>query len=296
MLLTCSGLLAFARVSSSAAEPQTQNATTPPAASPRTITIAFWNIQWFPGQRPDAPRNAEQRQTAAVHKAMKQIDPDILGMEEVRDFDKAGLAVQPLPGFKVDVCANFLPREGQNEAQEVAIASRLPAISAWAETWKPAGAATLPRGFAFAAYQVGPRQLLFVYGVHFKSNRGEFTEDKSIRQESTRQLLSHVAAMQQAYRGLGQISCVIGGDFNTSLDDQRFATENTLRDLLKNGFAWVWQNVPVKSRMTLPSEKDFPAACFDHIFYRGAKLRRAEVINTTRESSDHKPIVAVFEF
>src|SRR4029077_12111503 len=131
-----SGLLAFVCVLSLAAEPQTQDAATPSAASSqpagastRTITIAFWNIQWFPGQRPDATSNAEQRQAAAVHKAMKQIDPDILGLEEVRNFDKAGLAVQPLPGFKVDVCANFPPREGQNEAQEVAIASRLPAIS-----------------------------------------------------------------------------------------------------------------------------------------------------------------------
>src|ERR1700719_3599089 len=184
-LLTCSCLLTFVSVFSWAA--QTQNATTPPSAasqpavaSPRTITIAFWNIQWFPGQRPDATSNAERRQTAAVHKAMKQIDPDILGMEEVRNFDKAGLAVQPLSGFKVDVCANFPPREGQNEAQEVAIASRLQPLSAWVEEWKPAGPATPPRGFAFAAYELKPHQLLLVYCVHFKSNRGELAEDIAI--------------------------------------------------------------------------------------------------------------------
>jgi endonuclease/exonuclease/phosphatase (EEP) superfamily protein YafD len=294
-------LLAVAVVLSSVAPGQGQDSTskaaTLPAASGsnRSITIAFWNIQWFPGQRPDATTNAEQRQTAAVHKVMKQIDPDIIGMEEVRNFDKASLAAHPLRGFKVDVCANFPPREGQNEAQEVAIASRLPALSAWAEAWKPAGATTPPRGFAFAAYEVRPRQLLLVYCVHFKSNRGQITEDISIRQESARQLLSHVNAMYQAYRGLGQITCIIGGDFNTSLDDQRFATENSLRDLLKNSFFWVWQNTAVKSRMTLHSEKDFPAACFDHIFYRGATLRHVEVFNTTRESSDHKPIVAVFD-
>jgi endonuclease/exonuclease/phosphatase family metal-dependent hydrolase len=293
-------ILAVAVVLSSVAPGQEQESTskaTPLAAigSNRSITIAFWNIQWFPGQRPDATTNAEQRQTAAVHKVMKQIDPDIIGMEEVRNFDKASLAVHPLRGFKVDVCANFPPREGQNEAQEVAIASRLPALSAWAEAWKPAGATTPPRGFAFAAYEVTPSQLLLVYCVHFKSNRGQITEDISIRQESARQLLSHINAMYQAYRGLGQITCVIGGDFNTSLDDQRFTTENSLRDLLKNSFLWVWQNTAVKSRMTLPSEKDFPAACFDHIFYRGATLHHVEVFNTTRESSDHKPVVAVFD-
>jgi hypothetical protein len=152
--------------------------------SNRSITIAFWNIQWFPGQRPAATTHAEQHQTEAVHQVMKRIDPDIIGMEEIRNFDKAGLAVQPLRGFKVDVCANFPPREGQNEAQETAIASRFSAISAWAEEWKPAGAATPPRGFAFAAYEVQPRQVLLVYCVHFKSNRGELAENIPIRQES----------------------------------------------------------------------------------------------------------------
>ena len=47
---------------------------------------------------------------------------DIIGMEEIRNFDQAGVAVKPLAGFKVDVCANWPPREGQNEPQEVAIA------------------------------------------------------------------------------------------------------------------------------------------------------------------------------
>ena len=113
----------------------------------------------------------------------------------------AALAVQPIKGMKVDVCANFPPREGQNEAQQVAIASRLQPISAWVEAWKPAGAATPPRGFAFAAYEVKPRQLLLVYCVHFKSNRpadsqGQpsktdgVAENIPIREESARQLLS----------------------------------------------------------------------------------------------------------
>ena len=45
------------------------------------------------------------------------------------------------------------------------------------ELWKPAGALTPPRGFAFAAYQIAPRQLLLVYALHLKSNRGEMVED-----------------------------------------------------------------------------------------------------------------------
>ncbi len=265
-----------------------------PALSPDSLTVAFWNIQWFPGSRPDATAGEEDRQVTAVHSAIKQISPDVLGMEEVRDFAKAGLAVQPLSGFKVDVCANFPPREGQNQAQETAIASRLRPISAWAEQWKPAGAATPPRGFAFAAYQLQPGRVLLFYCVHLKSNYGAITENVPMREESIRQLLSHVQAMEEAYGKLGSITCIIGGDFNTSLDDPRFAAEKTLRDLVNHGFFWVWQNVPLSSRMTMPPSKNFSATCFDHIFYRGATLRRANAVDTPRQASDHRAIVAVF--
>lgn len=270
--------------------------TSPPGAENSShLTIAFWNIQWFPGGKPNASESAEKRQTLSVQADMKRLNPDIIGMEEVRNWPMAALAVQPLTGMKVDVCANFPPREGQNETQEVAIASRLQPLSAWVEEWKPAGVATPPRGFAFAAYEPKPHHLLLVYCVHFKSNRGEIAENVPIREEAARQLLSHIETMKRAYSSIGEVSWIIGGDFNTSLDDPRFGSENTLRNLLKNNFSWVWQNVPAASRMTLHGDMNFPPASFDHIFYRGLTLRHAEVVNTTRQSSDHKPIMAKFE-
>lgn len=276
--------------------PFKSSAAPPQFAASNSLTVAFWNIQWFPGMRPDADKDSERRQTSSVHSDISRINADVIGMEEVRNWEMAALAVQPLKGMKVDVCANFPPREGQNEAQEVAIASRLQPISAWVEQWKPAGAATPPRGFAFAAYQLKPGKLLLVYCVHFKSNRGEVSENIPIREESARQLTSHMEAMERAYSSLGQLACVIGGDFNSSLDDPRFAAENTLKNLTKNGFQWSWQNIAPGTRMTLHGDRMFPPACFDHIFYRGLTLRKAEVVNTTRNSSDHKPVVATFGF
>jgi len=264
-----------------------------PAGS--SVTVAFWNIQWFPGRQPDASLGEQTRQISAVHTDISQLNADVIAMEEVRDFTQAGVAVQPLREFKADVCANFPPREGQNVAQEVAIASRLQPLSAWAEEWKPATPTTPPRGFAFAAYEVAPRHLLMVYAVHLKSNRGEIRENIPMRQESIRQLQSHIEAMQTAYGKLGIITWIVGGDFNTSLDDKRFAKETTLRSMVDKGFGWIWQNVPVASRTTVPAGGGFPAACFDHIFYRGATLRRASVANTSPQSSDHRAIVATFD-
>ena len=154
-----------------------------------------------------------------------KLTADVIGLEEVRDLEHASLAVQPLSGFKVDVCSNFPPREGQQEAQQVAIASRLQPVSAWAEAWKPGGAITPPRGFAFAAYQLSPTQVLLVYALHLKSNRGEIHEDMRIREESMHQLLSHMKAMKDTYGKMGALTWIVGGDFNTAPDEPRFAGE-----------------------------------------------------------------------
>ena len=297
ILLAAAGASAFAlallsRAGSSARLPQPGRSTT---VSPGSLTIAFWNVQWFPGRHPDASRREQTRQIRAVQADIAQLDPDIVGLEEVRDAAAAGIAVQPLSGFKVDVCANFPPREGQDVAQEVAITSRLQPLSAWTELWHRNGAMWPPRGFAFAVYEVAPRQLLMVYALHLKSNYGEIQENVLMRQESMRQLSSHIKAMEAAYARLGNSIWIIGGDFNTSLDDNRFAGETTLRGLLERGFAWIWQDVPSASRVTLPPSGGFPAACFDHILYRGATLRRAWVGETSWQSSDHRVIAATFD-
>jgi endonuclease/exonuclease/phosphatase (EEP) superfamily protein YafD len=271
-----------------------QDAGAPPQ-SPQHIRVAFWNIQWFPGRHPDASPKEEQKQIASVQRDIRAINADVIGMEEVRDFSKATIAVAPLPGFKVDVISNFPPREGQDVGQQVAIASRFTSMSAWMEMWKSAGPLTPPRGFAFAAYEIAPHRLLLVYALHLKSNRGEIAEDIAIREESMRQLSAHMAAMNDAYGKLGALSWIVGGDFNTAPDDPRFAKEKTTRILADNGFNWCWQNVSFVSRISLPADKFYPAACFDHIFYRNIRLSSPRAIATSTQSSDHHAIYAELE-
>ena len=260
---------------------------------PPEITVTFWNVQWFPGRRPNASRAEENRQTNAVHADLAQLNSDIIAFEEVRDWEHAALAVKPLTGFKVDVCSNFPPREGQKEAQQVAITSRLQPVSAWSELWKPSGAIVPPRGFSFAAYQLAPHQLLLVYALHLKSNRGEIHEDIRIREESMLQLVSHMKAMHNAYAKLGTLSWLVGGDFNTAPDEPRFASEKTIASLRGQRFRWAWEGIPFTSRITVPGDLRYPAASFDQIFYRGATLLKAWVGNTSPQSSDHRAVNAV---
>jgi endonuclease/exonuclease/phosphatase family metal-dependent hydrolase len=270
---------------------------TPPSRSaptPATITATFWNVQWFPGRRPNASRNEENRQIRAVHDDLSQLTSDIVALEEIRDYEHAALAVKTLTGFKVDVCSNFPPREGQKEAQQVAITSRLQPLSAWSELWKASGAIVPPRGFAFAAYEWAPGQLLLVYALHLKSNRGEIREDIRIREESIQQLVAHMKAMENAYGKLGALHWIVGGDFNTAPDEPRFAGEKTVPSLRSAGFHWCWDGMPFASRVTVPADLRYPAACFDQIFFRGGNLVRAWVANTSPQASDHRAVNAVF--
>lgn len=267
----------------------------PPAPAASSITATFWNVQWFPGRRPNATRSEERRQVRTVHRDLAQLPSDLVALEEVRNFEQAALAVRPLPGFKVDVCSNFPAREGQIEAQQIAITSRLQPLSAWAESWKPYRAMIPPRGFAFAAYQLAPRQLLLVYALHLKSNRGEIHEDMRIREESISQLLSHMKAMKNAYEKLGTLAWIVGGDFNTAPDDSRFAREKTVPALLANDFRWAWEGIPFAARITLPGDERYPPASFDQIFYRGASLAKAWVGKTSPQSSDHRAVNVTLE-
>jgi endonuclease/exonuclease/phosphatase (EEP) superfamily protein YafD len=271
--------------------------TTPPsqsAPSPTPLAVTFWNIQWFPGRRPNASRAEENRQGRAVHADLALLNSDIIALEEVRDYKHAAIAVQPLPEFKVDVCSTFPPREGQSEGQQVAITSRLQPLSAWSELWKPSGAIVPPRGFAFAAYEVAPQRLLLVYALHLKSNRGEIHEDMRIREESMLQLITHMKAMEKIYAKLGSLAWIVGGDFNTAPDELRFASEKTLASLRAQNFRWAWEAMPFNSRITVPADLRYPAASFDQIFYRGATLLKAWVANTSPQSSDHRAVNAVF--
>ena len=264
------------------------------------LRIAFWNIQWFPGKRPDATHWEEKDHAPLVQKVVKEISPDILGMGEIRNEDAAKVAIATLEGMNIDICSRFLLNDGTIGTQQVALTSRLKPVSAWSESWQQRSGITIPRGFSFAAYPMGSDSIVLVYGVHFKSNRGEMQQNVPAREASSRQLLAHAEKMEEIYaKAYKNVAVVLAGDFNTSLDDPRFGSERTLRDLQKAGFTWAWEKIPVAERTTLPSQPQmdpkfspYPPASFDHIFVKGAEIVRCEAFPSSPLASDHRPVVA----
>lgn len=283
--------------------PPAAPAGSPPARTPsaRTLTLTFWNLEWFPGHHPKANDAARQRHVAAVVPVVERLDPDVLGLEEVADADAARLVTDHLKGFRVDVCSEYVRPNGESTRQQIALCSRLPLVAARWDSWRPGADGLQPRrGFAFAVYEPAPGELLLVYGLHLKSNLpdepGGAAVNVAMREESARQLLADERAMLAAYGRRGRVRlAVIGGDMNTSLDDSRFASESTLRSLLgEGGFLWAWRGVPLERRCTLPAEGRYPAVCFDHQLYRaaddGVRVLDASIEDTGHDASDHRPV------
>ena len=142
---------------------------------------------------------------------------------------------------------------------------------------------------------------LMVFGIvavvfWYKAREKELQvhQDMRIRETSMQQLLAHMKAMNTAYGKLGALSWIVGGDFNTAPDEPRFASEKTIPNLRAAGFRWCWEGIPFNSRITVPADLRYPAASFDHIFYRGATLVKAWVANTSPQSSDHRAVNTVF--
>ena len=207
------------------------------------VSIATWNLEWFPGGKPNSSQAERLVHMSAAKDALIDIRPDILCLQEVREWESVAELVSVLPGFQTLVVGRFreMGSSGPLSIQQTAIASKRPAEAAWSESFKPSPA-TPPRGFSFAAIRHG-QTLLLVYSVHFKSNRGKATSNINKREEAARQLLDHVAEMERAYSANARIVTVIAGDFNTDPTDARFASEGTFA-LLREKFAWSWCHDP----------------------------------------------------
>lgn len=257
-------------------------------ATAAPIRVVTWNCKWFPGGKPNATEAAKVAHMAKAQAVVKELDPDVLLLQEVRDWKSVQELCSVVPGLHVVVVSQF-PGWPQN----VAIASKLPMDSAWYATWTAKkGERSPPRGYAFAAFRLSPKVLLLTYSVHMKSNVGEPEKNVASRNEATRQLLTHAKAMVPLYSKRAGISIVVGGDFNSDLDSSRYKDDDGLKSLRAAGLRWAWERIPLEQRLTVPAYGKYPADCFDHILYGGLLLKGATV-ESSDGASDHNPVLAI---
>lgn len=248
--------------------------------SSSSITVVTWNLEWFPGRAPASTDAEKLVHMTQAQETLAQLSPDVLCLQEVRAEAAVKELLSALPDHTLHVYTKF------QGAQQVAISSRLKATSAFAQKFEAGGEKSPPRGFAYAALDTAEGPLL-VYGVHLKSNRGGIEENIPVREESARQLVAHVKAMQEQMSNAG---VVIAGDFNTD-STENFGKERTIQILESPGLSWCWSDVPHRKRITWPSGGNYPDACFDHVYLSGVKLHQVKTVTHTERTSDHRAVM-----
>ena len=259
------------------------------------VRVTTWNLEWFPNGSPkELPLDAQNIRITAAASVLRQLDPDILLLQEVKDYPAcARLAEAIRPGtYQIAICSAFKQGGGLGKQQE-AILAKIPAQAAWAETWKSMEGIDPPRGFAFAWFKINGADV-GVYCVHLKSNlvrRGdkEAENAKNIRKRelAIQQLLTHVhdiiGTTIPSIKAL-----IVGGDYNTNHDQAMFAAEKTLDSLIGAGYQSGYEGLPLKDRVTHPRNHGYPDATFDYLF--GKDLNGQKPVITVTHESDHYPI------
>ena len=256
--------------------------------------VVTWNLDWFPGKNPASTEVQRIVHMSEAHDALLDVQPDILCLQEVRDYDVVQKLVDVLPRFQVHIVSRFKEAFGGILGiQQIAICGNIPAESAWSDSWQK-GVSGPPRGFSFSAVRTKSGNYLLIYSVHFKSNLGQLPENVAKREEAARQLLSHAVEMERIYSKIGKVAVVVGGDYNTSPDDPKFAAERTF-SILRGAFSWSWEGKPLRERITILGHGRYPDATFDGFFTKGCRVESVEVVNTIN-ASDHRPVKMLISF
>jgi hypothetical protein len=133
---------------------------------PAKVRITTWNLEWFPnGSAHDATPEVQAQRIAAAADVLRPIDPDIILLQEVRDYEactRLGEAIAP-GTYHVAICSAFKePFQSGLGKQQVAILSKYQAQAAWAEPWKSMNGVDPPRGLRLPGLRLGTATLVFI--------------------------------------------------------------------------------------------------------------------------------------
>ncbi|MCG8309871.1 MAG: endonuclease/exonuclease/phosphatase family protein [Cytophagales bacterium] len=140
--------------------------------------------------------------------------------------------------------------------------------------WSPASAVV-------ANVNIDKKNSVQIFSLHIPSGASDPANSKA-------QQLSKV--IENKYNGSDKI--ILAGDFNDLYDSK------PLSYFYNIGFSNSWKalGMDMKDRTTYCYPKKFEDTVIDHIFFKGLKIKSAEIIEEKEKlQSDHKPIWSVFE-
>jgi endonuclease/exonuclease/phosphatase family metal-dependent hydrolase len=258
-------------------------------------------LEWFPSgsSKGFASKEIESKRILSAAETLRTINADIMILQEIRDNQACEDLVEALKHLEYNICVCTKFKEGFGGLvglQQIAIISKIPATASWAENWNTISISDPPRGFAFASFRVGTNDI-GVYGVHLKSNlvRGDVERGRQLnilkRELAAEKVMRHIK--ESPFNKTNQLEVVVvGGDFNTTLDQNEFASENTLTVFKDNGFESGYDTIAPKDRVTIPGKGKYPDATFDYLFTLPNGVSSKPII-TPNSVSDHYPVSTI---
>ncbi|MBC2607521.1 endonuclease/exonuclease/phosphatase family protein [Pelagicoccus albus] len=266
--------------------------------------MTTWNLKWFPGGMNQTDKSAMQEHIGLVADTLRDLDPDILLVQEVKSQESLDMLAEEMgTGLKVIAVSRFPASYSEDpdgiDDQQVGILAKMPAVATATREFERDGLVDAPRGFVFAAFET-EGELLGVYSVHLKSNRGEAAVNFRKRESSARAIVGHAEGVAIGSEDNWRVpdALIIGGDFNTEVpgDVEVRAAEKTMQQLALYGFENAYGDLPLEKRITIPASGRYPATTFDHILYRGIeKAGSVRIQEVEWERSDHYPVTVAFE-
>jgi endonuclease/exonuclease/phosphatase family metal-dependent hydrolase len=257
----------------------------------KNTTIATWNLEWYPDRdQSAAPSNIAAANIEKISAVIAEMSPDIFCAQEIKDPEAFSGMMEAL-GYSVQFISEF------RGAQEIAIASKFDADLVGQEEFQKAEA-TPPRGMVFALFRLADYDLL-VYSLHLKSNFGGIVETTPQREESARQIVDHVQRLKKEESlDASRLVVILAGDFNTDPFRPDWKEDRTLRILEAAGFQSTFSGQSAEYCVTWLSDGRYPDATFDHILIQSPKaiqVAPSSTWETTREVSDHRPVVLALD-
>jgi endonuclease/exonuclease/phosphatase family metal-dependent hydrolase len=270
------------------------------AALTHAATVTALNFEWFPGKRPQPTQEEIDQHITDTAKSLAKLGADIFIATEVCDAEAFRISLNKAsPDMELHVISNFsdLESDADRRNQQIAIASRLPAVAGWAEAWIPTSEQHR-RGFAFAALKnPATGGLIMVYGLHLKSNRSGTPEEAQInydiRNASAEQLIKHAKLMEEKFAGETIEGWILAGDINTNHDG--LFGDQVVELFNEAGFLNTWKKTPPAERFTWKGNNRFSPGTLDYIFLKGFGDVESRIIEIPGEVSDHNAVSAIIQ-
>ncbi len=265
------------------------------------VKIATWNLRWFPAGVPQTqPAKDEYRRTSSVGRFIAWQKPDILMVQEMRDAASCSNLIEQVkdPKFKLAVCTQFpTADDAAVPTHQLAIFSKYPVLDSGWGNWTRENGITPPRGYAYAVLDAGGEPVVCLT-VHLKSNfipddepdpEGAPARNAKMREISARQAAEKAIELAaKKYLGQSSRAIVVAGDFNTSIFDDRFKDEKTIKAILDAGFKDAFSGVSLENRETMPATKYHGSSVFDYILLKTSFPVNTPFVAPRQWTSDHR--------